>query len=251
MNLSVSTLIHRKLPLGEALEKIAALGVKRVELCVDAHHSDSDNWHMPPEQMFYRIRKAGIFVNSIHIPLPANQDRHDPSKMRDRSLKKSLATIDLAVVLSAEYVVQHVALDSPDVGSYDRLLHHAIPKLKQVAAHAHKRGIKLALENVPTKNGPATLGNNPLEVMMAVEALDSPAVGMCLDVSHCVASGHDPLKVLQSLNLKKLISLHVSDNHFDLHQDVHLPLGQGQIDFPQLFSWLSDNGFNGSVKERT
>ena len=44
-----------------------------------------------------------------------------------------------------------------------------------------------------------------------------------------------------------LISLHVSDNTVDTYQDVHLPLGQGQIQWPAILSWLGDKGFNGSV----
>ena len=247
MKLSVSTLIHRKLPLVEALEKIAALGVNRVELCVDAHHSDPGMWQMPAEKMLSKIRRAGIVVNSIHIPLPVHRSLFDASKMRAESTKNSLAIIDLAVFLSAGYVVQHVMLDSDAVGPSDSLIDHAIPALDRVAAYAQKRQIQLALENVPAKKGPPTLGNNPLEVMMAVEQLDSPAVGMCLDVSHCVASDHDPVKILQKINLEKLISLHVSDNSFDTHQDVHLPLGQGQIRWPAILSWLDDKGFNGHV----
>ena len=247
MNLSVSTLIHRHLPLFEALKKIASLGIKCVELCVDEHHSDPGKWKIPPEEMALRIRKTGIAVNSIHIPLIASQDQSSVFQLRKNSLEKSASIIDLAVILSAGYVVQHVALDASADSNSNSLLNHAIPELNQVAAYAQKRHIKIALENVPNKNGDITLGDDPLEIMGAVEVLDSPAVGMCFDVSHCVASGHNPLFILQKLNLEKLISLHVSDNQFDLQKDLHLPLGHGQIQWSAIFNWLNDKGFNGSI----
>ena len=247
MILSVSTLIHRNASLDVALNKIALLGIRRVELCVDAHHSDPNKWQIPPMEMVSKIKNSGIIVNSIHIPLPEKQSRFDLSEIRENSLNKSLELIDLAVFLSAKFVVQHVALDSPIADHSEGILNHTIPELNQLAAYAQKQSIVLALENVPAKDGVSALGDNPLEVMIAIEALDSPAVGMCLDVSHCVASGHNPLQILRSLNLKKLTSLHISDNYIGLHEDLHLPLGKGQINWPEIFNWLSEKGFNGSV----
>ena len=247
VNLSVSTLIHRKASLDVALDKIALLGIRCVELCVDAHHSDPKKWQIPPMEMVSKIHNSGIIVNSIHIPLPENQRRWDSAQIRANSLNKSLELIDLAVFFSAGFVVQHVALDSPIADHSGSILDHTIPELNQLAAYAQKRNIVLALENVPAKEGGIALGDNPLDVMIAIEALGSPAVGMCFDVSHCVATGYDPLQVLRNLNLKKLISLHISDNLLGLHEDLHLPLGKGQIHWPDIFNWLSDKGFNGSV----
>lgn len=247
MKLAVSTLSFRHLPLERALRQLAGLGIRYVELCVDSHHSESERWNRPPEEMLVLIQKLGLALNSIHIPLVEGGRQVSQEELRDLSLEKSRKAIDLARFLSANMVIQHVMLaDAPGENRAGNL-ELFIPDLRKVVGYADTQGIKLALENVPAKNGMATLGNDPHQVMDAVDALASGTVGICLDVSHCVASGYNPVEVLGNLNIKNLLSLHISDNIYDLRGDWHLPVGAGQIDWENLFAQLRARGFAGSI----
>lgn len=247
MKLVISTLTHRSRPLVEVVERLAQRGVKLIELGVDDIHSNADHWPVTPGSMMSTINRSGITVNSIHIPLSRISPSASDIRKKGSSLRLSLATIDLAVLLSAGLVVQHVELDSPGAVDSPDLLERTTPDLRKVAAHAAKLGVKVALENVPDKPGLTMLGNRPLDVIKVVEALDSEAVGMCLDVTHSVASGHEPVEMLRHIDPIRLFSLHLSDNRFGLNKDIHLPIGQGQISWPKLFGLIRQKGFRGSI----
>lgn len=247
MKLVISTLIHRNRPLVEAVERLAGRKVRLIELCVDHIHSNADYWPVTTGQMLAAINRLGVTVNSIHIPLQRIGPHDSDTQKKTSSLALSLATVNLAVALSVGLVVQHVEIDHPGaVGSPD-LLDRTTPDLRQLAAYAARRGVKVAIENVPDKSGSNMLGNNPMDIIKVVEALDSKAAGMCLDVTHSVASGHEPVETLRRIDPTRLFSLHLSDNYFGLNKDIHLPIGQGQISWPELFELLREKRFRGSL----
>ena len=247
MELIVSSLIHRELPLIDALRGMRELGVTKVELCVDSIHSRAADWPISIEETLLAIQKIGVCVNSIHIPLPGANSDATIEQRKKESQAESIAAIDLAVRLSAKFVVQHVELNRSNVLETSEPLSHVIPDLQALADYAQDSGVRVALENVPTKNGPSMLGDNPIDVMGILSILKSEAVGMCLDVSHCVASGHDPVRIIKELDTTRLISLHVSDNSFNIFKDRHLPVGQGEIDWEKLFYLLDQKEFTGDI----
>jgi sugar phosphate isomerase/epimerase len=246
MHITCSTLPFRKFLLSDALGKIAHLGVKRVELCVDQCHSLPEYWKESPHEILRLVDRLGIRVNSIHVPLTEWTPNTSYKELRRVSTKQTQKTIDLAVFFGASFIVQHVRLskDSLDLRQ-PAIFSELAPDLEEAAQYAASKGVKVALENVPTSQA-RMLGTHPKEVMAVVNLLPPETVGVCLDVAHCVASGHDPLNALRFMDIQRLISVHAADNLSNQLVDQHLPLGSGDIPWEKLLDSLESQGFKGS-----
>lgn len=247
MYLACSTLPFREKGLPDAIRKLANLGFKSVEFCVDSHHSIPEYWKESPKEILKLVNSLGIKVNSIHVPLMEETPNISYAELQRASTELTQKTIDLAALLGASFIVQHARLlqDSLDL-KQPAILEEIVPDLGKIAQYAANKGLKLALENVPS-SAHRMLGSSAKEMTDIVSLLPSKTVGLCLDVSHCVASGYDPLNALNTININRLISIHASDNLSSLLIDQHLPIGSGDIHWENLFHALESLRFQGSV----
>ena len=246
MMLTCSTLPFRQLHLSEALERMYSIDIQQVELCVEPRHSDSDHWKETPEKILQLLKKLGISVNSIHVPLLYDAPDIAPSELRKISSDLTLKTIDLAAYFDASFIVQHMSLmDSQMDLALAPNKKNIFPDLDATLPHADSRGIKVALENVPSL-ARRMVGNSVKELTDLVNLFQSDAVGICLDITHGVASGFDPLAALDEIDFNRLISIHASDNFVGRRVDQHLPIGKGNIPWDKLFEKLCENKYKGS-----
>jgi len=247
MYIACSTLPFKEKVLSEALKDIAHLGIKQVEFCSDPLHSLPEQWKESPEEILRLVKRLGIKVNSIHVPVTEVPPNIPYDELRRISTKQTQKTIDLASFFGASFVVQHVRLlkNLLDLRQHD-ILKELTPNLEEAAKYATTKEIKLALENVPT-SFVRMLGANAKELMNVVNLLPPKTIGICLDVTHCVASGYDPLDALNTINIHRLISIHASDNFSSQLIDQHLPIGSGDIPWEKLFDTLESLRFQGSV----
>jgi len=246
MNIVCSTFLFNSYPLEEAIRKIAAFGLERVEFCMNPLHSNPNRWKKRPEEIKLLVKHLGLEVNSIHVPLPAEVSNSHSSKIREISTNLTKKSVDLATFLGASFVVQHVrVIERLEEPVQNITLEKTLPDLKEVALYAMRRKIKIAIENVPSKTK-RMLGRTIGEVMNIVDALPGESVGICLDLTHCLACGYDPVNALKSIDPHRLLSIHASDNLSRQLRDVHLPLGSGDIPWKQIFDILESLGFQGS-----
>ncbi len=107
---------------------------------------------------------------------------------------------------------------------------------KQLAEVAEDYDIKIGIENMPSM--PHLLCKRPSELLGLVDSVGSDNVGMVLDVGHANTNGN----LDRFLELSRNISMvHLHDNQ-GVH-DSHLMIGEGNIDFRKVFSFLED--YNG------
>ncbi len=246
MNIVCSTFLFNSYPLGEAIRKIAALGLKKVEFCINSLHSDPDRWNEQPEEIKLLVKRLGMEVNSIHVPLPVEISDSRSRKIREISTNLTKESIDLAAFFGSSFIVQHVRLiERPEELGKNIKSEDTIPNLNDVALYAARKNIKIAIENVPSKTK-RMLGKTIEEVMNIVDVLSQESVGICLDLTHCIACGYDPVRALKSIDSNRLISIHASDNFAEQLIDVHLPIGSGDIPWKQIIDILKDIGFQGS-----
>ena len=246
MNIVCSTFLFNSYPLGEAIRKIAALGLKKVEFCINSLHSDPDRWNEQPEEIKLLVKRLGMEVNSIHVPLPVEILDSRSRKIREISTNLTKESIDLAAFFGSSFIVQHVRLiERPEELGKNIKSEDTIPNLNDVALYAARKNIKIAIENVPSKTK-RMLGKTIEEVMNIVDVLSQESVGICLDLTHCIACGYDPVRALKSIDSNRLISIHASDNFAEQLIDVHLPIGSGDIPWKQIIDILKDIGFQGS-----
>jgi sugar phosphate isomerase/epimerase len=246
MNIACSTLPFRSYPLSEALGKIAYFGIKRVELCVDPLHSKPTRWKEQPKEIKLLVEHSGLVINSIHVPLPEEIPGSSYDKVREAWSLNTKKSIDLAAFLGAPFVVQHVRIfETPGGPRSDTTLGKAVPDLFEIAQYAATRKIKVAIENTPSSTE-KMIGSDVKDLMDVVDTLPGDTVGICLDLSHLLACGRDPVESLESINFQRLISVHASDNNSNQLKDIHLPLGAGDIPWRRILDILGSLRFRGS-----
>jgi len=246
MNIVCSTFLFNSYPLGEAIRKIAALGLKKVEFCINSLHSDPDRWNEQPEEIKLLVKRLGMEVNSIHVPLPAEVSDSRIREIREISTNLTKESIDLAVFFGSSFIVQHVrVIERPEESGQNITLEETLPDLNEMAFYAARKNIKIAIENAPSKTK-RMLGKTIEEVITIVDVLPKESVGICLDLTHCLACGYDPVKALKSIDSHRLLSIHASDNLSKQLRDVHLPLGSGNIPWKKIIDILKAKGFQGS-----
>ena len=102
---------------------------------------------------------------------------------------------------------------------------------------AAENGIVLCLENT----------EETIDVLKSV-FMEVPELRFCLDIGHANLSSNDPLAFLDAFN-ERLDHIHVSDNKGGdtERDDLHLPPGEGTIDFQRIFNGLKRQGYGKTV----
>lgn len=217
-----------------------------IELCIDPRHSNASTWRKAPEEIRNVLNELGVVVNSIHVPLPKESANASYDQLNDLWMAAGRASIDLAVILGASFIVQHIRMYEEAGGSVrNTRTRRWLPDLRGLAEYAVGQHVRVAVENTPGSSA-GVAGATVETVGQLVHDRDAEIVGICCDLSHCVASGEDPVEALKSINLRRLISVHASDNHMGRDEDMHLPIGTGDIPWRSVVSVLHESDFRGS-----
>lgn len=181
------------------------------------------------------LRKEGVSLHSIHAPFRNEHDLSLP-ETRDQMITVVKRTLDVAADAEARIVVIHP-------GGYAEEDHHGerlkvtIQSLHEIVPHAEKRGVTLALENLP----PGYPGNHGENLFAIAEEFNSPALGLCFDTGHAQMTGA-LFEHLQFMK-RRIVHFHIHDN--DGRRDQHLPPPFGTIHwdaFYRLFRTLDYDG---------
>ncbi len=173
------------------------------------------------------------------------------SALHDRAFE---GLLEYAQHIDADYVVYH-ALDFPRRGS-DTASEEKV--LRRLAVMAEAMRITICLENLcPVYPGRSSVCHDPLSVRDLLRRVDSPAIGMLLDIGHAnVVAGYMGVEtstlvepVLGSVKL-----FHVHDNFGarlrgaphnpsvdPLQMDLHLPPGAGTVPWTPLGPMLLEH----------
>lgn len=246
MHIACSTLPFRKYDLKEALRGLSRLGFNTVESCMDSLHSDPGFWDDDPEEILNVLHRLKMKINSVHVPGKEENLMPYHHAFRKAAIEQSVKAIDTAVLLGAGFIVQHVFLmaDSSDL-QQGGLLKSTVPDLREVVRYATVKKVKVAIENVPSSSF-RMFGTSIQEMVALIRLLPPETVGLCLDVNHCLACDLDPMEVLTTIDVSRLISIHASDNFSFPLADRHLPIGAGDIPWERMLKDLRALAFQGS-----
>ena len=137
--------------------------------------------------------------------------------------------LELVPVFKPRAVVCHAGYDWQRYGSFkDEWIARSLETWSWLADSLLTHGSTLMLENV--------YENDPEELATVLDRLKQQRVGWCLDAGHLFAFGNGELQQWLAELGSYIGQLHLHDNHG--HNDDHLPLGQGRIDFNLLFAHL-------------
>ncbi len=200
-----------------------------------------------------RAALAALDSTALRCVLHAPGDLLLGEPVADQALEGALS---YAAECGAEIVVYHARALPDGRRAEDRMLLEA-RSLAKLAIVAERLGVSIALENLaPVFPGPETISANPLALRALARRINSPAVGLCLDIGHAnIIAGLRRTSLARMVEpvLDSVVLFHLHDNlgarwhdpcprpELDpLRLDLHLPLGRGNIDWRQLAPSLSE-----------
>jgi sugar phosphate isomerase/epimerase len=224
-----------------ALEAIARAGFTQVELWADRVHVDPRcNVDIPAVKR--QLSDLGLHAHAIHTPF-RGFDRFDDQDA-GRAWRKDLwkRSLDIAGDLEIPVAVIHALSRREYNYTYDQVGYLA-DLLAELADHAHKRGVQLAVENIPSSSPPVK--DEVLCTLVEQKKLFGGIDHLywCLDIGHVTITSND-MKAEIDASIDRLVTLHIHNN--DGNGDQHWLPTDGVIDWPHWYTYLRTNGYTGS-----
>lgn len=168
---------------------------------------------------------------------PLEGDPNDIKGLQENYLPKVLASFPLMKTLGASLLTIHLWLDARFVR--EEALSFKVDILREILTRAEQTGIVICLEN---------LSESATHLQDALDQL--PQLYLTLDLGHA--------QLLTDLNRSDEILEQYPDRirHVHLHDnrgghspmdDLHLPIGEGVIDFEGIFRRLRDTGYDRTI----
>lgn len=187
--------------------------------------------------------EAGLHLG-LHTSSAVNVGEYAPY-VGDAVERYLEAYVDAATRLGAEWIVVHAGFH---FGS-DKAERMAAgrERLKRVAAYAESRGALLLLENLNKEPEHAEmhyLAHTVEEWRYYFHHIDSPAFGLSFTANHAHLVPEGIAGFVAALDMSRVAEVRVADCFRNGHE-VHLPPGEGDIDFADLFRRIEGAGFRG------
>jgi sugar phosphate isomerase/epimerase len=204
-------------------EEVVARGLNP-EIVLDASVLDNLD-KAEAHQLAKSLDEKGL-ENTLHGPFrdlsPGGVDPKVLAVTRERIDQ----TIGVAEIFRAKRVVFHSGYDPWRYQGYEHLwVQNSMETWKPFVLKAERIRTTLAIENVFEKT--------PVTLLSLLERIGSPHFRHCLDVGHLNVFGDTPPNQWVEAMVAYIVEIHLHDNNAD--NDDHLPLGEGNIEFPILF----------------
>lgn len=251
IRLAFSTNAFKKSTIEEAIDAIAAIGYRGVELMADVPHayppSLDSNRRMEIKK---QLASRGLTVSNINaFTLFALGDTYHPTwigndeRQRELRIEHTMHCIELANQM--ECATLSLQPGGPLIGtglSRQDAGQRFADGLARLLPLAKRHGVMLAIEPEP-----GLLIQSAAEYLEFKQAQfkDEPTIRMNCDVGHLFCVGEDPAQVIRQMPTE-VAHVHLEDiGKNRVHQ--HLTPGKGAIDFPSIFAALDAIGFAGWV----
>jgi sugar phosphate isomerase/epimerase len=179
-----------------------------------------------------RQRKTSV---TFHAPFMDLNPGAVDERVREITGFRFHQLLDAAAHFHPRVIVFHPGYDRWRYdGDVDLWLEKSLTTWKPLVERAASLPVKFAVENV--------FEEHPSSLKRLFDALNSPHVGYCLDAGHAHLFSEVPLKEWIEMLGPHLFETHIHDNHGEA--DEHLPVGQGSIDFEEIFSAVKAQGLH-------
>ena len=240
-------LTHHSLP--AAIELLAALGYRSVSISLDHAclnpYGEQFQRELGETAELLAKHDMGSVVETGARFLLDPWVKHEPTLIspdetdRLRRIDFLRRAIDAAAALNSDCmslwsgVVRHSA-------GRDVAWAHLASGLRRVLDDAERCDVKLGFEPEP---------DMLVDTMAALEELldrvDSPHLGLTLDVGHLHCQGETPIAAVIRRWAPRLVNVHIEDMRAGVHE--HLMFGEGEIEFPPVIAVLAELGYDGGV----
>jgi sugar phosphate isomerase/epimerase len=232
VKLGVMTVLYQDLPLEEALDKIAAMGVEAVELGTGNypgnHHCNPDELLGAPDnarELRRRIEKRGLTISALSAhgnPLHPDEEIASAAHETWRKTVRLAALLEVPVVIGfsgcpgdhpgatkPNWVTCAWPTDFLEVLEW-QWSERVIPYWLEEAAFAEQHGVKVALEMHP-----GFVVYNP-ETLLRLRGAAGSAIGANFDPSHLFWQGIDAVEAIKAVGRERAIfHVHAKDTYID------------------------------------
>ena len=240
MSYGVSTSVLSAVPLEQVLRRLASAGIGQIEISAEPPHFtpgvvDAETVRDWLSQLNISALVGHALYSSVNL---SSQNE----SVRRQSIKEIGASLELMVAIGTRLAVVHPTGYSPDYRNDNRMhfVTQARKSMEELAVISGDLGVRLAWENLPHHGAPRPM-HDMTELRSVIE--DMPEhVGLCLDTTHALFAGHDPLAQLK-IAQDRLFCLHLHDS--DGSADSHWVPGRGTIDWGPFINHLNRIEFPG------
>lgn len=215
----------------EDIGRIGALGLSFAELNLIGV---GDQRVLQPKKMAEEASRWGL---QCLVHGPNEGDPRDTDRLNGAYSQDILKLIEACRGLSARLLTVHFWLDGRFIP--DRILAQKRQILCRIAREGARKGVQVCLEN---------LSERPEDLRPLLASC--PELGITLDIGHgqILTSRNRALDIIERWP-ERIRHVHAHDNlggdHVD--DDLHLPIGEGIIQFPVVFRALVGVGYQGTV----
>jgi sugar phosphate isomerase/epimerase len=214
----------------EQAREVGELGLPFAEISLD----DAGQAEAMLDELLGLRERYGISYIA-HYPNEGNP--FDADHLRTEFVPRIKGLIDVSVKLGIEKATIHFWMDRR--WAPRDLVSRKIVLLADMASYAAGRGVVLCLEN---------LSERFESFEPAFEAV--PPLRMTLDIGHAqlLSSSNTSFGFIENA-FERIAHIHAHDNNggTSVRDDLHLPLGQGSIDYPAILTELKRKGYASTV----
>ena len=227
----------------DALAFAACHNIHYLDFSADTGVNHLDRWTDDRIRTVRALSERSQIALTVHTSSAVNVAEFAPcvSDAVDAYLR---AHIDLAARIAAHGVVVHGGMHFSSAVA-ERMT-AARDRLRRAVSYAETRAVTLLFENLNREPAAAEvhyLGHNVDECRYFFDAIDSPNFGWAFTVNHANLVPEGIPGFLAALDIARIGEVRLADNTGDV--EIHLPPGQGNIDFPDTFRRLETAGYQG------
>jgi sugar phosphate isomerase/epimerase len=208
---------------------LSAVLSERINPEVAINHRDLDGY---PREAFRevgeKLQEAGLRV-TMHAPfLDLRPGAIDP-QIRRVTMMRIADVLDLAVFFKPLSIVCHAAFDERYYPSgEEQWLQNSVETFQSFLPQAKDLNCPICVENVYEKE--------PTIMKRLLDGVNSPYLRFCFDTGHHNVFSEAPIGSWIDMMGPYLAQLHIHDNQGT--KDQHLPPGEGNFPFSDLFAML-------------
>jgi sugar phosphate isomerase/epimerase len=233
--------------LTDAIQRIAQLGFKGVEIMGDRPHLYPPDFNAAQlAAVKRRIDDARLTVTNINsFTLFAVGDTYLPSWIDPEAAQRELRIQHTRSCLAAAEVLGSASISIPPGGpltglSRNKALGMFYEGLERVIPMAEELGVMLLIEPEPD-----LLIENTPEFIEFMRNVASPSVGLNFDIGHFYCAGEDPVRAFEVL-FEWIGHVHLEDIA-PSREHRHLIPGKGAIAFEEVFAAIKRLDYRGDI----
>jgi sugar phosphate isomerase/epimerase len=234
--------------LEDAVRLLAEAGYDGVALTPDVHHLDplrstDDDVERMRDQLGETGLWAVIETGARFVLDPARKHRPTlldapPEAARRRAFLERC--VDLAEALGAP-VVSVWSGAAPEGLTPQAAFARLVTGLHALCTYAQARRVRIGFEPEP-----GMLVERAADWPRVRDAVAHPALGLTLDVGHCLAMREGPPETWIRTHAKDLLVVQLDDHRAGVHD--HLMFGEGEVDLAAVARAIDEVGFRGPLE---